>query len=68
VLERLVAWREATARAGGILPDAVCTDRILQTIAERRPTNPDELDAATGLGALTSRRLFDGIAKALNDH
>jgi DNA helicase-2/ATP-dependent DNA helicase PcrA len=67
VLDRLRTWRDATARASGILPDAVCTDRTLATIAERRPASADELDQVTGLGAITSRRLFDGIAAALAD-
>ncbi len=66
-LDRLTSWRAATARAGGILPDAVCSDRVLATIAERRPASADELDQLTGLGALTARRLFDGIADALAD-
>ena len=66
-LDRLRTWRAATARAGGILPDAVCTDHVLATIAEQRPASPDELDELTGLGPMTSRRLYDGIAAALAD-
>ncbi len=66
-LDRLTSWREATARAGGILPDAVCSDRVLSTLADRQPHSPDELDQLTGLGPMTSRRLYDGIAAALAD-
>lgn len=66
VLDRLRAWRSDAARAAGILPDAVCTDRVLADIADRRPASPEELDAITGLGPLTSRRLFPGIAAALS--
>lgn len=66
-LERLHEWRDATARAAGILPDAICTDQMLGLIAERRPASADELDELTGLGALTSRRLFDRIDAALSD-
>ncbi len=66
-LDRLREWRAAAARAGGMVPDAVCTDRALAVIAERRPASPEELDAMTGLGPLTARRLFDGIAAALAD-
>ena len=66
VLARLREWREATARARGIMPDAVCTDRALAVIAERRPATPDQLDALTGLGPLTSRRLFASIADTLS--
>lgn len=64
-LERLRAWRAGAARAAGILPDAVCSDRMLADIADRRPASPEELDAATGLGPLTARRLYPGIADAL---
>lgn len=64
-LDRLREWRDEHARSAGIIPDAVCTDRVLALIAERRPTSADELDAATGLGVLTARRLFPGISTAL---
>lgn len=66
-LERLREWRDAAARAGGILPDAVCTDRTLGLIAEHRPASAEELDALTGLGALTSQRLFGRIRAVLSD-
>jgi DNA helicase-2/ATP-dependent DNA helicase PcrA len=66
-LDRLRAWRAEHARASGILPDAVCNDRILGLIAERRPATADELDDVTGLGALTARRLHPGIARALDE-
>lgn len=66
-LERLRDWRSAAARAGGILPDAVCTDRALGLIADHRPASPEELDRITGLGAITSRRLFSRIRSALDE-
>jgi DNA helicase-2/ATP-dependent DNA helicase PcrA len=66
-LERLREWRDAAARAAGILPDAVCTDQVLGLIAEHRPVSARELDELTGLGPLTSRRLFDRIDAALSD-
>jgi DNA helicase-2/ATP-dependent DNA helicase PcrA len=64
-LDRLRTWRASAARAGGVLPEALVTDAALASIAERPPTDADELDSLTGLGALTSRRLFAGIADAL---
>ncbi|MGA1051978.1 MAG: ATP-dependent helicase [Ilumatobacteraceae bacterium] len=64
-LDRLRTWRAEHARSSGILPDAVCPDRVLAIIAERRPASADELDDVTGLGALTARRLYPGIAAAL---
>lgn len=66
-LERLHEWRSAAARAGGILPDAVCTDRTLGLIAEHHPASAEQLDELTGLGALTSRKLFDRINAAMSD-
>lgn len=64
-LERLHAWRSTTARAAGVLPAAICTDRALADIATHRPGSPDELDAITGLGPITARRLYPGVAAAL---
>ena len=64
-LDRLHTWRANAARANGILPDALVTDHVLSLIATHRPTSPDELDTLTGLGAITSRRLFHGIERAL---
>jgi DNA helicase-2/ATP-dependent DNA helicase PcrA len=66
-LERLHEWRAAAARAAGILPDAVCTDQMLGLIAEHRPGTAAELDELTGMGALTSARLFGRIQSALSD-
>jgi len=64
-LDRLRAWRDGAARAAGIVPDAVCSDRTLADIADQRPASPEELDEVTGIGALTARRLYPGIADAL---
>lgn len=66
-LDRLREWRGTAARAAGVLPDAICTDRVLADIAERRPTSPDELDQVSGLGAITARRLYPAIERALHD-
>lgn len=65
VAQRLHDWRDHAARASGILPEALCTDQTLALIAERRPASPDELDAVTGIGAITARRIYDGIAVAI---
>jgi DNA helicase II / ATP-dependent DNA helicase PcrA len=64
-LDRLMAWRADTARAAGILPQEVCPDTVLSTIVDHPPVDAADLDARTGLGVLTSRRLFPGIAAAL---
>jgi DNA helicase-2/ATP-dependent DNA helicase PcrA len=65
MIDRLVAWRADVARAGAIMPEAVCSDGALSAIADRPPADPIELDALTGLGALTSQRLYPGIAAAI---
>jgi DNA helicase-2/ATP-dependent DNA helicase PcrA len=65
VLARLSAWRAETAKAAGILPQELCPDAMLSTIVDHIPADADELDALTGLGALTSRRLFPGMSAAL---
>lgn len=65
-LDRLTAWRLDAARAAGILPEEVCPDTMLSTIVDHPPSDAAELDAISGLGVLTSRRLFPGIAAALH--
>lgn len=64
-IDRLRAWRANVARVSGIVPDAICSDQTLALIAAHRPTTADELDEVTGFGAITSRRLYEGIATAL---
>ena len=65
-LDRLVAWRADAARAAGILPQELCPDPMLSTIVDHPPADAAELDTISGFGALTSRRLFPGIAAALH--
>ncbi|HZB39594.1 MAG TPA: ATP-dependent helicase [Ilumatobacter sp.] len=64
-LDRLTAWRADAARAAGILPQEVCPDAVLSAIVDHPPADAGGLDALTGMGVLTSRRLFPGIAAAL---
>lgn len=66
-IEALTAWRARVAAAAGILPDQLCPDGSLRAIAERRPRSPEELDAATGMGLLTARRLHPGLVELLDD-
>ena len=67
VRDRLIAWRADVARAAGILPQEICPDAVLSAIVDHRPADAAALDELTGLGALTSRRLFPGIAAALRE-
>jgi DNA helicase-2/ATP-dependent DNA helicase PcrA len=64
-LDRLVAWREHTARAATVLPTDVCTDADLSAIAAAAPTSVEELAAATSLSPLTAARHFPAIRAAL---
>lgn len=64
-IERLKSWRADAARATGLVPEAVCSDVTLRRVAEQPPADAAALDAVTGLGMLTSRRLFPGISAAL---
>ena len=65
-LDRLAAWRADAARAAGILPQELCPDTMLSTIVDHPPADAADLDAISGFGVLTSRRLFPGIAAALD--
>ena len=64
--ERLRGWRASVARHADMLPEAVCSDRTLTMIVRTRPTSPEELDATTGLGGITSRRLWPTLREVLS--
>lgn len=64
--DALVAWRSRAAAAAGILPDQLCPDGWLRTIAEQSPRSAEHLDAATGMGLITARRLLPGLVDALD--
>jgi ribonuclease D len=65
-LAALVGWREEAARAARVPPTAVLDDDLLETVAERRPTDRDELAAIPGLGPLLAARVGDGLLAALH--
>lgn len=50
VRARLVAWRERRARGARISPTAVLSDRALDAIVARRPTDLDQLAEVAGMG------------------
>ena len=66
-LDRLITWREVTARRSGVLPEELCSNRMLRHIAEHRPANAQQLDELTSWGRLTSSRLFPDLKAALTD-
>lgn len=66
-LERLKNWRATAAQRSGILPEELCSDRVLRQIAEQPPENAEQLEDLTGWGQLTSARLFNDLHTALAD-
>jgi DNA helicase-2/ATP-dependent DNA helicase PcrA len=54
-------WRDETARRADVLPVQLCSDRDLASIARARPTNAEELAAATSFGQITAERLAPQI-------
>jgi DNA helicase-2/ATP-dependent DNA helicase PcrA len=64
-LAALHSWRDESARAARVEPAALVDDRLLEAIAELRPTTQDELAAIPGMGALLAARVGDGLLAAL---
>ena len=64
-LAALQAWRDEHARAARVEPAALVDDRLLEAIAQRRPTTRDELVAVPGMGRLLAARVGDGLLDAL---
>jgi DNA helicase-2/ATP-dependent DNA helicase PcrA len=61
VFERLRAWRRTRAQADGVPPYVVFHDRTLARIAERMPSDREELIAIPGIGARKLERYGDEI-------
>ena len=66
-LRRLAEWRQMTAVRSGILPEEICSDRMMRRIAEAQPTSAERLNEITGWGDLTCTTLFPGLQTALAD-
>jgi DNA helicase II / ATP-dependent DNA helicase PcrA len=65
-LDALHTWRAESARAARVEPAALVDDRLLEIIAERRPSTRDELTAIPGMGRLLAARVGDGLLAALH--
>ncbi|MGN9846624.1 ATP-dependent DNA helicase UvrD2 [Nonomuraea sp. H19] len=61
LLERLKAWRTATAKEAKIPPYVVFTDVTLQAIAERAPTTEQELLSIAGIGRVKIDRYGEAV-------
>ena len=65
-LTALQAWRDESARAARVEPAALVDDRLLEMIAEQRPSTHDELVAIPGMGPLLAARVGTGLLAALH--
>ncbi|HEX4816496.1 MAG TPA: ATP-dependent DNA helicase UvrD2 [Nonomuraea sp.] len=61
LLERLKAWRTATAKEAKIPPYVVFTDVTLQAIAERAPATEQELLSIAGIGRVKIDRYGEAV-------
>jgi DNA helicase-2/ATP-dependent DNA helicase PcrA len=61
LLERLKAWRAATAKEAKLPPYVVFTDVTLQAIAERAPVTEQDLLSITGIGRVKLDRYGDAV-------
>jgi DNA helicase-2/ATP-dependent DNA helicase PcrA len=64
-LVALRQWRDRTARAARVTPDAVLPDHVLARVAGSRPDDIAALGAIRGVGALLAQRFGDEILQAL---
>ncbi|MFN8232329.1 MAG: ATP-dependent DNA helicase UvrD2 [Actinomycetota bacterium] len=65
VFERLRAWRRSRAQADGVPPYVVFHDRTLARIAERMPSDRDELIAIPGIGARKLERYGEEVLRVI---
>jgi len=63
---RIEAWRDTTARARRIEPQAIMADRHLDVLSLNRPQTLDDICALTGLSRLRVERDGQAILDALN--
>jgi DNA helicase-2/ATP-dependent DNA helicase PcrA len=66
-LEELHRWRDVTARAARVEPDAVLPDHVLARIARVRPADLDALGDIRGVGAILAQRFGPAMLAALHD-
>lgn len=64
-LDELHHWRDTTARAARVEPDAVLPDHVLARVAAASPRDVDELGAISGVGLLLAHRFGAAILAAL---
>ncbi|MGP3931631.1 ATP-dependent DNA helicase UvrD2 [Nonomuraea sp. KM88] len=68
LLERLKAWRTATAKEAKIPPYVVFTDVTLQAIAERAPETEQQLLSIAGIGKVKFDRYGEAVLALCRHH
>ncbi|MBB6173253.1 DNA helicase-2/ATP-dependent DNA helicase PcrA [Nocardiopsis mwathae] len=61
LLERLKAWRRATAQEQKVPPYVIFTDATLQAVAEQVPTGVSQLSRISGVGAVKLERYGSAV-------
>jgi DNA helicase-2/ATP-dependent DNA helicase PcrA len=64
-LDALREWRDRTARAARVDPEAVLPDHVLARVAASKPRDLDELGALRGVGPILASRFGEAILDAL---
>ncbi|MET0727366.1 MAG: ATP-dependent DNA helicase UvrD2 [Acidimicrobiales bacterium] len=64
-LDALHRWRDSTARAARVEPEAVLSDHVLARIASAQPSTVEELGAIRGVGGILADRLGSAMIDAL---
>jgi ATP-dependent DNA helicase RecQ len=67
LFEALRRWRLELARAEGVPPYVVASDRTLREVARLRPVTLAELEQAHGIGPAKAQRYGDAFLRALRD-
>ena len=68
LFDALRIHRLEVARAAGLPPYAVATDRALRDIAALRPATPAELEQAHGIGPAKAKRFGPGLLAVVQRH
>ncbi len=68
LLAALKAWRLEQARQQGLPPYVVFHDRTLVAIAERHPSDPEELAGITGIGRAKLARYGEAVLDLVRRH
>ncbi|MCB1249254.1 MAG: HRDC domain-containing protein, partial [Acidimicrobiales bacterium] len=67
ILEALVRWRDARARAVEAPPATVLSDEVLRAIAQRRPRTAEDVATVPGVGPSRAARYATEIVDVVAD-